>query len=128
MYYLDESKLDWSKSYYKDSGGNKWARKDGLQGKSGGKYGYFFERKWENNQDNLVGYNNGVEEKWIRTAEHRTDGTYFYREEHDSLGNKIIKYDNSTLSNILSQFRRVDGYTQKCESRNWNESTMNGIV
>ena len=31
MYYLDESKLDWSKSYYKDSDGNKWARKDGMQ-------------------------------------------------------------------------------------------------
>ena len=43
--------------------------------------------------------------------------------EHDSFGEKIIKYDNSSLSNIEAQFRRVDGYTQKCESRNWNEST-----
>ena len=43
--------------------------------------------------------------------------------EHDSFGEKIIKYDNSSLSNIVTQFRRVDGHTQKCESRNWNEST-----
>ena len=31
----------------------------------------------ENNQENLIGYNNGTEEKWIKTPEHRTDETYF---------------------------------------------------
>ena len=35
-YFIDESKLDWSQSYYQDSVGNKWAYKNGLQGKKGG--------------------------------------------------------------------------------------------
>jgi len=120
-YFIDESKLDWSQSYYQDSVGNKWAYKNGLQGKKGGKYGYFFERKWENNQDNLVGYNNGTEEKWIRTQEHRTDGTYSYKQEHDSFGEKIIRYDNSSMDNVTAQFRSVEGYYQKCSSKKWEE-------
>ena len=65
--------------------------------------------------------NSGVSETWIEKREYRTDGTYVFINEWDSKGEKIIKYDNESMVNVLGQFRRVDGYRQRCDTITWNE-------
>lgn len=119
---IDYNRLDWSDSYYTD-GTYRWVHKCGYNGKSGGKYDYFFEENWNNtNGRYLTAINNsGVSETWIEKREYRTDGTYVFINEWDSKGEKIIKYDNESMVNVLGQFRRVDGYRQRCDTITWNE-------
>ena len=42
---IDYNRIDWSDSYYTD-GTYRWVHKCGYNGKSGGKYDYFFEENW----------------------------------------------------------------------------------
>ena len=130
---IDYNRIDWSDSYYTD-GTYRWVHKCGYNGKSGGEYDYFFEDNWDNtNGQYLTAINkDGVAETWIRKKDYKTDGTNIYKREWDQYGEKLIHFENDSFTNVIAQFRRVEGYQQKCESKtygnaanNWKETCNN---
>jgi hypothetical protein len=130
---IDYNRIDWSDSYYTD-GTYRWVHKCGYNGKSGGKYDYFFEDNWDNtNGQYLTAINkDGVAETWIRKKDYKTDGTNIYKREWDQYGEKLIHFENDSFTNVIAQFRRVEGYQQKCETKtygnaanNWKETCNN---